>query len=254
MQRFTFETWDDFRSFLEEPPPAGARYFWRGQRDPDWPLASSLERLLLEQMGRQKGAAARGSGDRRLRALMTAHLDRFKLAASGLRGPSPKDLTEEQWWALGRHHGLVTPLLDWTEKPFLALFFSLRGTGPLAGREPAGRTNTDRFAMYRLMQTERLEGDDLRVVRTPIDELGRMQQQRGLFTWLRSERHFDLQSLLDETGRGDLLAQAQVSSQVIPQALRDLELHGIDHRSLFPDMFGAAAHANALLPLEDALG
>lgn len=254
MQKFRFDSWSEFRAFLEEPPPAEATYFWRGQRDPDWPLASSLERLLLTQLPESPGAETpRGSGDHRLRTLMNAHLQRFKQSSSGLRGPSPKDLNEEQWWALGRHHGLITPLLDWTEKPFVALFFSLRGTGPLAGREESGRTDSERFAMYRLKQVPRLEDDNLRIVRTPIDELGRMQQQRGLFTWLRSERHFDLQGLLDETGRGDLLAQASVSTQVIPDALRDLELHGIDHRMLFPDMYGAAAHANTLLALEDAL-
>ena len=107
--------------------------------------------------------------------------------------------------------------------------------------------------MYRLAHTDLLEDETLKVVRTPIDELGRMQQQRGLFTWIRSETHFDLGSLLDDTGRGDLLTLAEVSSDVIPEALRDLDLHGIDHRQLFPDMYGAAAFANVQLELEQLL-
>ena len=107
--------------------------------------------------------------------------------------------------------------------------------------------------MYRLTHAPELEDGTLVIVRTPIDELGHMQQQRGLFTWLRSESHFDLIRLLDDTGRGHLLTQSTVSTGVITQALRDLELHGIDHRLLFPDMFGAAAHANVQLELEAAL-
>lgn len=77
-----------------------------------------------------------------------------------------------------------------------------------------------------------------------------MQQQRGLFTWIKAREYFDLQKLLDDTGRGHLLTQGRVSSALIPQALRDLALHGIDHRLLFPDMYGAARHANGVLAVD----
>lgn len=238
MKQVDIDTWQAFRDFLEEAPTGGSAFYWRGQGNPDWPLASSLERKILSTKKGQMHAEDYAQ-------LVRRHLDCFQLAACGMRGDSPKELSEEQWWALGRHYGLQTPLLDWTEKPYIALFFALRG-GFVRDEEELA-TPADRFAMYRLCHNSELASDDLLVVKTPIDELGRMQQQRGLFTWIKAPNYYDLQRILDDTERGHLLTQGRISTALIPQALRDLKLHGIDHRLLFPDLYGAARHANSVL-------
>ena len=235
--------------------------YWRGQKEPSWALASQLERTILYLSGGWLEGAdqiypydERYSRDGKLiweegfyQAVRDGYVIAFERAASGLRGSNPAKLGREQWWALGRHYGLVTPLLDWTEKPYIAAFFALIELHDEMTRKGGGLTFEGReVAVYRLFHNKQLEGDGLSVVRPLVDELGRMQSQRGVFTWLDSERYFELQGFLDDTGRGDLLTQITISDQALLDGLRDLAAHGIDHRLLFPDLAGAAQYANSL--------
>ncbi|MCH8284296.1 MAG: FRG domain-containing protein, partial [Chloroflexi bacterium] len=115
------------------------------------------------------------------------YLTAFQEAASGLRGASPSGLNDDQWWALGRHYGLVTPIRDWTEKPYIAAFFALTDLWSKLDKRRGIKFEGKEVAIYRLFHNEQLEGDGLRVVKPLVDELGRIHGQRGLFTWVDSE-------------------------------------------------------------------
>ena len=258
MKTYAFTTWRAFGDFVDDDRP-DCPVYWRGQRDPDWPLASSFERILLAMEGGSRPGASQiypygnryRQGASRVwpagfyQETRDRYLDLFKRSVSGLRGANPIELTTDQWWALGRHYGLITPLLDWTEKPYVTAFFSLMELFRLSD-DPVARPAADEsITIYRLCHTERLEGDGLRVLQPQLDELGRLQHQRGLFTWLDSETYFELQGFLDNTGRGDLLTQITLSADVLGDGLRDLDTHGIDYRMLLPDLTGAALDANA---------
>ena len=59
MKTLHFETWQEFRDFVDADDNirVGPSY-WRGQRNPDWPLASQFERVILGMSGGWKEGAS----------------------------------------------------------------------------------------------------------------------------------------------------------------------------------------------------
>src|ERR1041385_5753948 len=106
------EDWIDFNDFITERLDRSP-IMWRGQRDAAWLLEPSLARLV-RRLPHKKDAGLR-------------HLANFRYATRGRRGPSPRQIPEgndDEWLALGQHHRLATPLLDWTQSPYVSAFFA----------------------------------------------------------------------------------------------------------------------------------
>jgi FRG domain len=170
MECIKFKQWADFRSWIDKNRRAVPVY-WRGQKDPSWPLASRFEREILNKYvagmpetpkiypydGQYDRDGKRTWKDGFYEEQRDRYLEAFKVAAAGLRGPNPASLDDDQWWALGRHFDLITPLLDWTYSPYIASFFpqwevfseDLHPSGAvfLQGRE---------IAVYRLIHNNNL--------------------------------------------------------------------------------------------------
>lgn len=90
-------------------------YIYRGHADADWRLESSLERAIGRE--RWTGANAQRFEEFSLRKF------RPKFHLYDQANTAPK--TKLEWLALMQHHGVPTRLLDFTESPYVALYFAL---------------------------------------------------------------------------------------------------------------------------------
>jgi FRG domain len=251
---FRLKSWSSFYDFLEaevfqSSASSKQNFIWRGQRRLDWTLSTSLDRVFA-QLGLSAGSADLEARSRR-------HLEAFKYAARGRRGLNPADLLENDWWALGQHFGLATPLLDWTSSPFAAAYFAFEQLAS-GGTDHRAVYGLDRFAVSQrndvLDQSESFERGRLPVLEfiDPMsDENPRLVSQGGLFT--RTPIGVPVEQWVQKAFEG---SSARVLLRIeIPDAdrltcLRALNRMNINHLSLFPDLSGASRSTNLKLEFE----
>lgn len=101
------------KRYLTWSPHSRQRLYFRGQADSDWRLTPTIDRLKCSF-----------SSDDEREDFLTSMIEAFQKECYGLTGPDEYPKTPEEWEFLGRHHGLPTTILDWTQSPYAAAYFA----------------------------------------------------------------------------------------------------------------------------------
>lgn len=251
------ETWDDFHSLVKTYRFGfrDSEYIFRGQHRYNWSLQPSLDRMSL-------GAIEEDIAKKQLR--------NFRLSIRG-RVPDSAILNEDDdLWAMGQHHGLATPLLDWSSSPYVALFFAFVDEDPPTWFDDEGNPENHSRVIYVLnksfiedlidsIDSNPLEDGYPKIVEPSKDDHGRLVNQAGLFTMAPYSETIEsslLKALTDSEVNVDdpmdlskYICKIHIpnSSSTRRSCLQHLRKMNIHYGSLFPDVIGASGYCNALI-------
>jgi hypothetical protein len=112
-QRAAF--WSELLAWLND---LRGRWSFRGQRESTWNLHTSLDRAVKRETAGGYYHLNRAQEEGILLFRFQQHAHRY---IENL--PSDDDLSS--WFALMQHHDVPTRLLDWTQSPYVGLYFAL---------------------------------------------------------------------------------------------------------------------------------
>lgn len=255
-----FNNWKDFHTFVEDTFNYKRNYVFRGHLDSSWKLETTLDRLINQL-----------TVELRKENIVENHLLRFKKAIRGRRGTNPAPLEKaDECWALGQHYGLATPLLDWSQSPFIATFFAFNSNS---------KSSNGRRCLWAIQQQTVKEKS--KIIRAEYEKFSEAEKA-DYFEKTRppivefSEPSFeDNQRIINQTGlfsRGPILKtleewvekQCQDCKEVVlykltlPDEIRETTLVALDQMninsaSLFPDITGACHYCNEFLSLRSEM-
>ena len=268
------ESLDDFRGWAND---LSGKWGFRGQRESGWTLQTSLDRevTVTHDTGHYPLYRRREEDDL---------LFRFQQQVQHYVAHLPSVEDRAGWLALMQHYGVPTRLLDWTQSPYVALYFAVEAepTGVGGTRSRAGQEEFSSavwaidldFLEWKLKELlpstpeeprarmEYLNGlldkeEQSLVVRIdPLHGNERMFAQQGFFLWkLFVETPYLDQILTSMMTMPDLIVRPVIRKLRIRGARRFYfleQLRGMNiHRaSLFPGIDGFCQHLKVDLQIK----
>ena len=236
-------SWAEYKAIAGRDIELNGAVIYRGQRLSSWGLVSSVHRTAL----------VRSIPD--LKGYADYMLPRVHDALEAWVGRSwdlKNSLGLAEFLAFVQHNGFPTPLLDWTESPYIAAYFAFEGVNHF-------KPQTEEVAVFAFNQaawssTFKQVYDfadftpHVSVLRPRLVGNHKLAVQQGCFTVtnvLDVEEHIRL----NENEQRKFLTKYELDVRERPKAIRELSLMGISAIQLMPSVESVCKKA-----VEDLIG
>ncbi len=219
IQTVTLSSWKYFHDFIREELIDSSNYVFRGQKNDNWKIEPTLIRYSNSQH------------KKKYETILENQLENFKYSIRG-RAKNLKDIIDidNELWALGQHHGLFTPFLDFTESPYVSAFFAFH--------EKENETTYRVIYGLSLVSVQYRLKDYFEIFKPLTDHNQRLLSQGGLF--LKFKEDSDLETIFSDVFAKEdkkvKLFKIRIPTKDRNMCLKFLNSMNINHNSLFPDM------------------
>lgn len=229
---FRLESWTDFIDFMNTEPIISqlSSLLFRGQENADWELESSLSRINRNYSDKPIEYNLK-------QEIIDIQLDTFKKHFKS-------NFTDDQLWAIGQHHGLWTPYLDWTSSFEVALYFGIQSYTP--------QTKNKYFSISTLNKTKISEKPSSNIIIKEQNELKlsqdshfhRIINQQGCFTQTLSKP--TIEGIISDynDNKSDYFYKIFIQNKDIHSCIEYLLKKDIDVKYIFPDLEGIVDYCN----------
>lgn len=233
-------SWLEFVEFCDVCWSQSFGLYFRGQRDSSWGLNTTLDRFSQTL-------------DRRCGGTYKILLDNFTKSLRG-RSNVAKEIgrNEDEIWAIGQHNGLATPLLDWTTASYIALFFAFEEDTPSStGKRTIWAIHKYIAEEMEVFNKNKTVEEEFKFVDLITDHNPRLLSQSGVFT--KQPLAFNFESWIEERWEGitdrPVMFKVHLPDVERVRILTNLRQMNVHHSSIYPDVIGAAKHAQYELSL-----